>query len=483
MIKKIFSSLLITILLTTLLSFSTVSAFIKIEAEDYSSVYSSTIRTITTVNGGSGLGYIENGNYAAYNNIDFGNGATIFKAMVANSITSSIDLRLNSPTGPLIGTLDVSSTGDWDTYQEQTCAINNVSGKNDLYLVFSGPVNIDWFTISSGSTTTPSVGIIGDLNGDGKVDSSDYVLLRRHILGVSELSSTVLENADANSDGNIDSTDVILMRRYILGIIPTLGTGTTPTPTPTPTPIVSTRILPPVDSIERNGPFTVTIDRNVGPNRKGWIYRPANLCSQGVTAHPIYLFGPGGGSHPSYYESPMTRLASHGFVIYSEESTHSGAEMKAALDWIIAQNSNSSSIYYNKLDTSRIAAGGHSLGSVAAYTIADDPRIKTTIHKNGGSLDGRGASRMRRPTALICGLDDNLALENTRNDYNQATVPIWYGEMIGGGHGSGPFEGISATIAWLRWHLGEETERESMFLGQGSFYFNTGIWRSRSKNW
>lgn len=248
-------------------------------------------------------------------------------------------------------------------------------------------------------------------------------------------------------------------------------------------PPVNARILPPVDSVEDYGPFQVVIDKDVGPNRKGWVFRPANLGSLGVEAHPIFLYGPGGGSHPSYYESPMTKVASHGFVVYSEESSFSGDEMKAALDWIIQQNSNPSSPYYNKLDTSRIAAGGHSLGSVAAYGVASDPRISTTIHMNGGSLDGTGASKMRKSTALVCGLEDDLALENTRNDFRQATVPIWYGEMRGGGHGSGPFDGIPATIAWLRWHLGGETERKDMFIGEGQFYFNRGIWISHSKNW
>ena len=98
--------------------------------------------------------------------------------------------------------------------------------------------------------------------------------------------------------------------------------------------------MPSVNSIEQNGPFQVTIDKNVGPNNKGWIFRPSNLGSLDVKAHPIFLYGPGGGSHPSYYESSMIKVASHGFVIYSEESTASGDEMKRALDWIIQQNSN-----------------------------------------------------------------------------------------------------------------------------------------------
>ncbi|HQD27766.1 hypothetical protein [Acetivibrio saccincola] len=52
--------------------------------------------------------------------------------------------------------------------------------------------------------------------------------------------------------------------------------------------------MPPVDSVEDYGPFQVVIDKDVGPNRKGWVFRPANLGSLGVEAHPIFLYGPGG---------------------------------------------------------------------------------------------------------------------------------------------------------------------------------------------
>lgn len=126
------------------------------EAENYSSLNSSTIQTVGTANGGSGLGYIGNGDYVVYNNVDFGTGATSFKAMVANSGTSNIELRLNSPTGTLIGTLPVTSTGGWNTYREQTFSINKVTGVNNLYLVFTGAVNIDWFTFGTSVVTAPN---------------------------------------------------------------------------------------------------------------------------------------------------------------------------------------------------------------------------------------------------------------------------------------------------------------------------------------
>ncbi|TYQ16641.1 UNVERIFIED_CONTAM: Mg-chelatase subunit ChlD [Acetivibrio alkalicellulosi] len=62
---------------------------------------------------------------------------------------------------------------------------------------------------------------IGDINGDGSINSTDYILLRRYILNIITEFPTSHGHiaADLNGDGNINSTDVILMRRYILNII------------------------------------------------------------------------------------------------------------------------------------------------------------------------------------------------------------------------------------------------------------------------
>lgn len=196
-----------------------ISAFSKMEAESYHDFNSSTIQTIDTDNGGSGIGYINNGNYLVYKNMDFGEGANSFKALVANPGTANIELRLNSPTGNLVGTLQVTSTGDWNTYQEQTCNIDKVTGVNDLYLLFSGAVNIDWFTFYGDG----DYGTLGDLNDDGKVNSIDFALLRMHLLGMTPLSEKALPNADVDKNGTINSIDFALIRKYLLGIITTFS--------------------------------------------------------------------------------------------------------------------------------------------------------------------------------------------------------------------------------------------------------------------
>jgi endo-1,4-beta-xylanase len=191
---------------------------------------------IDTPGGGGGIGYIESGDSAVYSKIDFGSGATSFKAMVASAMDISIDLRLNSPTGTRIGTLTASSTGDWDAYEQLSCQISNVTGENDLYLVFSGPVNVDWFEFSGGTAPTdpPQKGNIGDINGDGRINTSDYTLLTRHILETMTLTGEAFTNADTSGDGVINSNDATLLKRYILEIIDKFpAQGSAPAPVPT----------------------------------------------------------------------------------------------------------------------------------------------------------------------------------------------------------------------------------------------------------
>lgn len=60
--------------------------------------------------------------------------------------------------------------------------------------------------------------VIGDLNDDGKVSSTDFAALRRHILGIKLLEGEALRLADINVDGKVNSTDYSLLRRIILGL-------------------------------------------------------------------------------------------------------------------------------------------------------------------------------------------------------------------------------------------------------------------------
>lgn len=84
------------------------------------------------------LSSINNGDWVAIGGVDFGeNGAETFEAEIAGLAGGSIELRLDSPDGELIGTLDVES-GNGDEFTTLSCSVENAAGEHTLFFVYSG---------------------------------------------------------------------------------------------------------------------------------------------------------------------------------------------------------------------------------------------------------------------------------------------------------------------------------------------------------
>ncbi|MGB3622141.1 MAG: hypothetical protein WBA20_12405 [Ketobacter sp.] len=238
--------------------------------------------------------------------------------------------------------------------------------------------------------------------------------------------------------------------------------------------------LPAVSSVERNGPYTPTIDKNVGSGRQGWVAYPRNIGQDGVK-HPVLVWGPGAGTGPAEYEWFLERLASHGFIVYSEVSTSSGSELKSAITWLQQQNENASSPLYQNINVSRIAAGGHSRGSISTFAMADDPRLTTTIPVAGGSFDGNGSDNLRNPALYVGGTED-FATSNATRDYQNTDVPVFFTILDDTDHIAATRNGMPIITAWLRWYLAGEDERKADFIAPNCTYCS-GIYDSEYKNW
>lgn len=80
--------------------------------------------------------------------------------------------------------------------------------------------------------------IYGDVDGSGRVNSSDYALVKRYVLGIQDSFSYEYgeKAADVSGDGLIDSNDYALLIRYVLEIISEFPASSQPKPTPTPSP-------------------------------------------------------------------------------------------------------------------------------------------------------------------------------------------------------------------------------------------------------
>ena len=64
--------------------------------------------------------------------------------------------------------------------------------------------------------------MIGDVNGDGAVNSVDLLRTQKHILGLEKLTGPYLTAADSNRDGKVDSVDLLRTQKYILKLLESL---------------------------------------------------------------------------------------------------------------------------------------------------------------------------------------------------------------------------------------------------------------------
>ena len=217
--------------------------------------------------------------------------------------------------------------------------------------------------------------------------------------------------------------------------------------------------------------------------------------------HAVVVWGPGGGSDPKDYRAIISRLASHGFVVVAlRESPGNANEGIEALNWLDKKNKDPNDPLYNKLDMNTVGASGHSMGGLESeQMVIKDKRVLTAFLNNSGDWNGAGANKVAtdRSIAILFG-EVGMEKDNAKNDYNNAGVkaPACLIEMTGGprnseggyGHGSGSWDGMAATVAWMRWHLGGEDFRKADFVGSTGKYIDGNIigkqgkWKGQCKN-
>lgn len=175
--------------------------------------------------GGRDLANIENGDWIKVRGVDFGEGATSFEAEVASATSGgNIELRLDSPTGTLVGTCAVPGTSGWQTWVTKTCAVSGAKGVHDLYLKFTGNsgflFNVNTWQFKGAATPTVTY---GDVNGDKVVDALDFATLKQYLMGnTTAIPDACKLAADVNKDGNIDAIDFANIKKFLLGTITTL---------------------------------------------------------------------------------------------------------------------------------------------------------------------------------------------------------------------------------------------------------------------
>ena len=92
---------------------------------------------------------INDGEYIKLRGVDFGTkGAKQFSIAAASTGGVTINLRLDSNKGPVVGTITIGKTGSVEKYRIFSGKVKNATGVHDLYLCFdkaNGNVHLDWW--------------------------------------------------------------------------------------------------------------------------------------------------------------------------------------------------------------------------------------------------------------------------------------------------------------------------------------------------
>ena len=237
---------------------------------------------------------------------------------------------------------------------------------------------------------------------------------------------------------------------------------------------------------DTEGPYQTVSNQFDGPNRDYAIFRPASLGADGEQ-HPIITWGNGTGATPEIYAALCDHLASYGFVVIASRSrnTGSGREMIGGIDWLLSENNRRGSIYYQKINASRIGATGHSQGGAGTINTASrDGRVTAIAPLAPATFTAPffySTRNVECPMFIMAGARDNLANPSSvfRVSFRSATTTAIYGSLTGADHftftdDAGPFK--KYITAWFDATLWKDSDAEELFFASEASLFQDRSW-------
>ncbi len=203
------------------------------------------------------------------------------------------------------------------------------------------------------------------------------------------------------------------------------------------------------------------------------IFYPTTLDSS--CPAPLISWGNGTGvTGSSVYAFFNNNAASWGMVVIaSDNSNVAGSPFLAAgIDYMLAQNKDSSSPFFGKL-SGRVGTSGHSQGAIAATTATTHAAVTSEVQVEGGGVPKKGISFL-----ALSGTADNVVTTGPpTQSYGAATGPSMLAIYTGADHVTTPtlagyIQGNAGSIqfmrfytAWFRCFLGDDMNACAMFKG------------------
>jgi arabinoxylan arabinofuranohydrolase len=91
---------------------------------------------------------VHNGDYIKVKGVDFSKGVSSVEVNVASLYGGKIEIHSDKIDGQILGTVNITTSGEGDVWKTISAPINNIKGVHDLFFVFRGEkdlFNFDWW--------------------------------------------------------------------------------------------------------------------------------------------------------------------------------------------------------------------------------------------------------------------------------------------------------------------------------------------------
>lgn len=213
-------------------------------------------------------------------------------------------------------------------------------------------------------------------------------------------------------------------------------------------------------------------------------YYPTEL-EQSDRIWPVIVMVNGSGVLASNYPAVFQHYASWGFVVIGNEhdSSWQGDSSDASLAWLLNENSNPESVFYQRIDLNAIGIVGHSQGGVGVFNaitvqphcdlykcaVALSPTSERVAEAIGWHYD---TSKVSSPVLMFAGTEgwfeteSVIPLEDMNTMYDRIPVGKAMARRIGAEHGQMLYSADGYVTAWFMWHLRGDEEAALAFIGE-----------------